>query len=369
MRNVTKPTDATGQPTDEGREARRREADEPVWSMKSAERIMRLLRSKRSFRERRDQKSEYVTHCHEQLCEQESGQARQMDRGEIEVEEERRVRAKRVPVLPTDKENDESEIMNMTSRSQCETEDSHKCSPKESPVPRVTTDRRSFAHVCADSVSILKIHSAVEACQVPHETSETRAVTGVLENLVTSGLGEVLLKRDVGSAIRMLVNPAWSGQGEKMMAVKSSRYSRRSSNTSENAVKVTETTVTASDCVLPEWFGCKVENESIAPSRIVGCAAHVLSQSEKRSDDHNVRVRLRTRRSRAELMLKSETVNPKHVRGEMAKLNPSKATETFLDSTNRDDERLPHRRENNGSEMHSQTSQVCPGIQENWRGS
>ena len=41
----------------------------------------------RSFSELRDQKSEYVTHCHEQLCGQESGQARQMDRGEIEVEE------------------------------------------------------------------------------------------------------------------------------------------------------------------------------------------------------------------------------------------------------------------------------------------
>ena len=66
------------------------------------------------------------------------------------------------------------------------------------------------------------------------------------------------------------------------------------------------------------------------------------SQSEKRCDDHNVRVRLRTRRSRAELMLKSETVNPEHVSGK--KLNPSKATETSLDSTNRDDERLPQRR-------------------------
>ena len=128
--------------------------------------------------------------------------------------------------------------MHMTNRCQCETEDSHKCSPKESPVPRVTTDRRSFAHgVYADSVSI---HSAVEACQVPHESPETRAINGVLENLVTSGLGEVLLKRDVGSAIRMLVNPAWVGQGEKMMAVKSSKYSQESSSTSENAVKVIE---------------------------------------------------------------------------------------------------------------------------------
>ena len=135
------------------REARPSEADGPVWSVKSAERIMRQLRGKRSFSELRGQKSEYVTRCYDQLCEQESGQARQMDRGEIEVEEERRVRAKRVQVLPTDKEKDESEIMHMTNRSQCEPEDSHRCSPKESPVPRVTTDRRSFAHdVCTDPV-------------------------------------------------------------------------------------------------------------------------------------------------------------------------------------------------------------------------
>ena len=89
-----------------------------------------------------------------------------------------------------------------------------------------------------------------------------------------------------------------------MMAVKSSKYSHQSSSTSENAVKVIETSVTTGDCVLPEWFGCQVDSESIAPSRIVGCAAHVSSQSEKRSDDHNVRVRLRTRRSRAELVLR-----------------------------------------------------------------
>ena len=150
-----------------------------------------------------------------------------------------------MPVLPTDKEKDESEIMHMTNRSQRETEDSHKCSPKESLVPRVTTDRRSFAHdVCTDPVSIQKIHS-VETCQVLHESSETRAVNGVLENLVTSGLGEALLRRGVGSAIRILANPAWVGRGGKTMAEKSSN------STSENAVKGIETPVTASDCELP----------------------------------------------------------------------------------------------------------------------
>ena len=201
--------------------------------------------------------------------------------------------------------------MHMTNRSQCETEDSHKCSPKESVVPRVTTDRRSFAHgVCAESVSIQKTHSAVEACQVPHESSETRAVNGVLENLVTSGLGEVLLKRDVGSAIRILVDPARVGRGEKTMAEKCSKYLRQSNGMSENATKRVETSVTTSDCELPEWSGCKTDSESTAPSRIVGCAVHVLSQSEKCKDDRNVLVRLKTRESRAELTQTSETGNP-----------------------------------------------------------
>ena len=99
----------------------------------------------------KDQKGEYVTPCDEQLCERESSQARQMDRGEIEVEE----RAKSVPVLWTDKEKDESEIMHMTTRSQCENEDPHKRSPKESLVPRVTMDRGPFAHgVYTDPVLI-----------------------------------------------------------------------------------------------------------------------------------------------------------------------------------------------------------------------
>ena len=80
------------------------------------------------------------------------------------------------------------------------------------------------------------------------------------------------------------------------MAVKSSKYPHQSSSTSENAVKAIETSVTTGDCVLPEWFGCQVDSESIAPSRIVGCAV----PSQSRGDDHNVRVRLRTRRSRAE---------------------------------------------------------------------
>ena len=59
-RNVTNLTDAAGQLTDEGRDARPSEADGLAWSVKAAERIMRLLGRKRSS-------SEYVTPCDEQL--------------------------------------------------------------------------------------------------------------------------------------------------------------------------------------------------------------------------------------------------------------------------------------------------------------
>ena len=121
VRNVTKLTDAAGQLTDEGREVRPSKADGLVRSM---------------------EKSEYVTPCDEQLCEKESSQVSQMDRGEIDVKEERRVRAKRVPVLPTDKEKDMSEIVHMTVRSQCETEDSHKYSTKR--VAGATSDHESW---------------------------------------------------------------------------------------------------------------------------------------------------------------------------------------------------------------------------------
>ena len=131
-------------------------------------------------------------------------------------------------------------------------------------------------------------------------------------------------------------------------------------------------TATASDCESPEWLGCQGDSESIAPSQI-GYTVRVLSQSERCRDDHNVPVRLGTRRSRAELMLKSETVNPEHVRGEMTKLNPSEGHPRKLPWVARTGMASgclrDARQESNGSEMHPQSSQVCPGIQRNWRGS
>ena len=128
------------------------------------------------------------------------------------------------------------------------------------------------------------------------------------------------------------------------MTKKCSKYLHQSNGMSETAVKGIETSVTTSNCVLQELSGCKVDSENIVPSWIVGCAVHVPSQSEKRKKDHNVRVRLRTRKSRADLMQKSETVNPGHLRGEMAKLDLSKIMETSLDCTDEDGKRLSQRR-------------------------
>ena len=120
------------------------------------------------------------------------------------------------------------------------------------------------------------------------------------------------------------------------MAEKSSKYLHQSDSMSENAAKGIEMPVIA---CCQSGRDAKLTARALPRRWIVGCAVHVLSQSEKRKDDHNVRVRLRTRKSRAELMQKSETGNPEHVRGEMGKLDPSKATETSLDRTDEDGQR------------------------------
>ena len=117
-----------------------------------------------------------------------------------------------------------------------------------------------------------------ETCQVPHESPGTGAVNGVLEDLDTCGLDEVLLKRDVGSVIRILVNPVWVGRGEKTMAEKCSKHLHQSNSMSENAAKRIETPVTTSDWVLPEWSGCKVDN-AVVDCRMRGACAQPVREA------------------------------------------------------------------------------------------
>ena len=61
------------------------------------------------------------------------------------------------------------------------------------------------------------------------------------------------------------------------------------------------------------------------------------------ADDHNVRVRLRMRECKSVLTQAGGAVDPATVCGDMAKLDPSKATGTSLDGTDANGQRPPQR--------------------------
>ena len=85
-----------------------------ISATKSARKVENLLGDKRRFIELRKQEGVYVIPCEEQSSnlfaqvEQDSSQGRQMDRGEVDVEEERQAIVKSAPVLPTDKVRERS---------------------------------------------------------------------------------------------------------------------------------------------------------------------------------------------------------------------------------------------------------------------
>ena len=68
MRNVTELIVHDGQQADKSRKTRSNDVDGLVWGVKSAKRIERLLRNKRSFSELWNQKGECAIPCDKQLC-------------------------------------------------------------------------------------------------------------------------------------------------------------------------------------------------------------------------------------------------------------------------------------------------------------
>ena len=206
-----------------------------------------------------------------------------MDRGEIEVEEERRVRTKRMPVLPTDSEKRENESTHVASRSQCETEDSRRHLEIESSLPRVAMDRRFLAgstdaDLVTNAMMVQTPHNVAETRQVSHEAPEPHAVNCVLEN----GLGSALLKGGVESAAQRIVDPVWVGRSERMMAEKISKcVLHQSSGAGENDVREIASSAKTNGPVLPEEFGCRANSKGIIPPWVAGCATRVLHQSEK----------------------------------------------------------------------------------------
>ena len=245
-----------------------------------------------SFMELRKQKGVYVITCEEQssnlfpLVEQESSQGRQMDRGEVEVEEERQARVKSAPVFPTDKERDEHEVTHATSRSLCEacvagrsTEHSHKRSATEPSVPLVAMDhgvlgRDTDVDLSTILVLIQRPHGAVGACQVLRKGPEPHAIDCVLAYLDTWGLREVLLKADNEPAIQALVDTVRVKRGERPMVEKSPKYSHQSNGAVENAVRRIESLTRTYAC--GKTLGYKVDSKIVLPW-LVRHAACVLN--------------------------------------------------------------------------------------------
>ena len=91
-------------------------------------------------------------------------------------------------------------------------------------------------------------------------------------------------------------------------------------------------------CVLQEKLGYKVDSKSIGLPWPVRHAAYVLSRFVKRDDGRSAWARLRGKECDSPLAQVGETVDFKIVRGEMAKLEPSWATGTFLGRTDESDE-------------------------------
>ena len=260
-----------------------------------------------------------------------------MDRGEIEVEEERRVRKKRKPVLPTDREKHENESAHMANRSPCKKEDSRKHLENKPSLPRVAMDRGFLARsVDADLVRntmlLQKLHSVAGARQVSFEAPVSHAV-----NCVANGLGRVLLK-GVGSAAQTLVDPVWVGRRDCTMAEKSSKSLHESSGVGENDVRKIESSAKTNDPVLPEKFGCRGNSKGIVAPWVAGCVAHLLSRSEKRNVDHHARVRSKMRKCRDVLTQDGGAVDPGDERGETATLDPGRATGTSLGRTDANEE-------------------------------
>ena len=119
VRNVTKPIVVAGKVTDRGQGVWLNGDGGFILDVKSARKIEKLLGDKRGLVELRKQKGVYVIPCEEQssnlfpLVEQEPRQGIQMDRGEVDVEEERQARVISAPVLPTKREREKNTTLRM----------------------------------------------------------------------------------------------------------------------------------------------------------------------------------------------------------------------------------------------------------------
>ena len=256
-----------------------------------------------------------------------------MDRGEVEVDEDRQARVKSAPVLPTDRERDEHKVTHATLRSWCEayvagraTEYSHTRSATESSVPLMAVDygflgRDTDVALATILVLIQRLQREFVRC---FAKAQSLVQLTVRWHILTPGAWEKCCSRQATSLpSRRSLTRFGSNvmRGHWWNRVRSTRISRmvRSRMQCEGS-----RASRAPACVLQEKLGYKVDSErSILLPWFVRHAAYVFSRLAKRDDGRSAWARLRGKECDSPLAQQvGETVDFKIVRGEMAKLEP-----------------------------------------------
>ena len=261
-----------------------------------------------------------------------------MDRGQVEIEEARQTRERRASVFKTDKEKDEYEVMRTVLRNWCNScvrgraKQSHRCPTSDTSRSMAKDCRVSIRNVNENLPMVLvlfeRIHGVERDCQVSHEATEPHAVDYVRVHLDACGLSEVLFKRDIESAARVPVVEREVERSEEAAVRETPKCSHQSSGEAEDTVRRIESPTRIGDRVLREKFGRKVDSASSRPDRQVA-----LSQTEKRSDEHSTRSRVKSKECDGPLAQVGETVGFKVACCAMAELELRWVTRVRLDRT------------------------------------
>ena len=176
-----------------------------------------------------------------------------------------------------------------------------------------------------------RTHGVEGDCQVSHEATEPHAVDCVQVHLDACSLSVLLFKGESESAARVPVDEMEVERSEEAAVRESPKCSHQSSGEAEDTVLRVEGPTRICDRVLREKFGRKVDSKSVASSRPDIQVA--LSQTEKRSDEHSTRSRVKSKECDGSLAQVGETMGFKVACCDMAELELRWVTRVCLDRT------------------------------------
>ena len=149
--------------------------------------------------------------------------------------------------------------------------------------------------------------------------------------LDSRGLSEVLFKGSSEPASQALIDEMEVERSDEAVVEESPKCLCQSSGEAEDTVHRIESLTRIRDRVLREKFGRKVDSKSVASSRPDRQLA--LSQTEKRSDEHNTRTRVKSKECDGLLAQVGETMGFKVACCGMAELQLRWVTRVCLDRT------------------------------------